>query len=368
YEALMAARAMQAEVVQLISTLERFNGIPFVTVAPAEVVTGDGVKFVVSSESTPDTSGGSSGLFSPRRVYITLPSAQINMLNQSYAALQDSIYGGLVMQTRLSGYMDALSLNMDATGLHFDFTGLTAMLDARLLADPANALTDLIELNRYAGTMLIPLGWDGVDLLRTWVEQSQGDLALQSVMAELDVLTVTGDLNRAHIPDNMIVFGEGDNNHMTAGSGNDIMSGGAGNDTLYGITGDDVLEGGIGNDYLNGGNGNDTYLFSRGDGQDTIWNYDTGLTRKDVIQFEAGIAVTDVVVSRHLSHLILTIAGTTDSITVQNYFVNDAQGNYRVDEIRFVDGTVWDIDTVKALALLGRDEAQTLTGYASDDI
>ncbi|MFW1817700.1 calcium-binding protein, partial [Acinetobacter guillouiae] len=57
-------------------------------------------------------------------------------------------------------------------------------------------------------------------------------------------------------------------------SSNDQLSGLAGNDQLYGNAGNDTLIGGMGNDYLDGGSGNDTYIFSLGDGVDTIRSYD----------------------------------------------------------------------------------------------
>jgi Ca2+-binding RTX toxin-like protein len=51
---------------------------------------------------------------------------------------------------------------------------------------------------------------------------------------------------------------------------NDVINGLAGNDSINGGYGNDFLNGGTGNDYLDGAFGNDTYIFSRGDGSDTI--------------------------------------------------------------------------------------------------
>jgi hypothetical protein len=54
---------------------------------------------------------------------------------------------------------------------------------------------------------------------------------------------------------------------------------------------------------------------------------------------------------------------------VQNYFSNDgaSANGYAIEQIRFADGTTWDVATVKALALVGTSAADTLTGYASSD-
>ncbi|PDS70450.1 calcium-binding protein, partial [Rhizobium sp. L43] len=47
-------------------------------------------------------------------------------------------------------------------------------------------------------------------------------------------------------------------------------AGTAGNDTISGTNAADILAGRHGNDALNGGDGNDTYVYARGDGNDTI--------------------------------------------------------------------------------------------------
>jgi hypothetical protein len=44
------------------------------------------------------------------------------------------------------------------------------------------------------------------------------------------------------------------------------------NDALEGTDVANTIRGGLGNDYLNGRDGADTYLFNRGDGQDTLYD------------------------------------------------------------------------------------------------
>lgn len=58
-----------------------------------------------------------------------------------------------------------------------------------------------------------------------------------------------------------VIFGEG---------GDDTLSGLGGIDTLIGGTGDDTIVGGAGDDNLEGGTGVDTYVWSQGDGFDTV--------------------------------------------------------------------------------------------------
>gem|GEM_PF-250245 len=141
-----------------------------------------------------------------------------------------------------------------------------------------------------------------------------------------------------------------------------------GDDVIKGYGGDDVLSGGLGNDTLSGGAGSDTYLFNAGDGQDTIENYDYGANRTDVLALGVGIHPANVSAQRSDDDLILTFAGNDDRVTISRYFVNDAAGAYRLDEIRFADGTVWDVAAVKALVIAGTDGDDVIKGYGGDDV
>ncbi|QDX79884.1 hypothetical protein B9N43_00545 [Denitratisoma sp. DHT3] len=137
---------------------------------------------------------------------------------------------------------------------------------------------------------------------------------------------------------NDILDGLSGNDRISGLAGDDVLSGGEGQDQIFGGAGNDTLSGGAGNDYLSGDAGNDIYLFGRGDGQDTISNYDATQGKQDVLRFKTGIASADVVVSRQSDNLILKIAGTQDQITVQNYFSNDGAFNaYGLESIQFED-------------------------------
>ena len=147
----------------------------------------------------------------------------------------------------------------------------------------------------------------------------------------------------------------------------EILLGEAGNDKLYGDAGDDTLDGGGGNDTLNGGSGNDTYLFGVGSGQDTISSYDDTAGKCDVIQLGAGLVAADIVLARQDDTLRLSVAGATDSLHVSHYFNSDATRGYQIEEIRFADGTIWDVAAVKKMVIQGTDDDDVLYGYTGDD-
>ena len=157
------------------------------------------------------------------------------------------------------------------------------------------------------------------------------------------------------------------NDTLYGGAGNDNLQGQAGDDTLSGGTGNDTLDGGAGNDTLDGGTGNDTYLFGRGSGKDTISAYETTVGKLDVVQLGAGVLPTDVTVWRAGDDLWLAINGTADSLRISNYFYNDATYGYQVEQIKFANGTIWDVATVKAKVLIGTSDNNSLYGYAGAD-
>jgi Ca2+-binding RTX toxin-like protein len=142
----------------------------------------------------------------------------------------------------------------------------------------------------------------------------------------------------------------------------DALSGGGGNDTLVGNDGNDALTGGSGNDLLQGGAGNDSYMFAPGDGQDTIREALSGWNSggNDWIQLAAGITPGAVTVSQGDSgnDLIIKI-GATDQITLDQAI---ADGNSRIEEIRFADGTVWTHGFLLEKSSGGTPGADTLSG------
>jgi len=152
-------------------------------------------------------------------------------------------------------------------------------------------------------------------------------------------------------------------------AGNDVLSalfgqsatlyGLAGNDTLNGSSDDDQLVGGVGNDSLVGGLGNDRYLIDMGDGLDTL--VESG--GQDAVLYGAGIAASDVSVSRVGTDLLLTHINGSDRLTIKGWF-SYADGRAWVEEIRFADGSVWSADelTRQALTQVGTEGNDNLKG------
>ena len=139
--------------------------------------------------------------------------------------------------------------------------------------------------------------------------------------------------------DDTILGGLGDD-MLSAGSGNDVLDGGAGADTMDGGSGDDILRGGTGNDRLTGGSGtdqftggmgndtlaggsgNDLYNFGVADGKDMINEADALSGNQDRLLFGTTIDPIDLVISRQANDLRLAVHGSSDSVTIQNWYIN----------------------------------------------
>jgi len=72
-----------------------------------------------------------------------------------------------------------------------------------------------------------------------------------------------------------------------------ILTGGAGNDTLVGGLGQDTLIGGTGNDWLTGGAGSDVFQYGRGDGRDTITDFENNVDKLVLFADRSLLHLTD---------------------------------------------------------------------------
>ena len=149
-----------------------------------------------------------------------------------------------------------------------------------------------------------------------------------------------------------VIFGYDGDDRLNGGMGNDSVHGGNGNDTLWGESGDDRLNGGDGNDvlfggqgtdYLVGGKGADTYVFSLGEGKDTITD---NVGEHNALQFGQNISVNDLHIDvitdvRGNTDWKITIKGSEgDSITINDQFVSGNTNNAVIDTFRFDEGTL----------------------------
>ncbi|XWU45336.1 MAG: hypothetical protein HEQ09_09275 [Dolichospermum sp. UKL202] len=152
--------------------------------------------------------------------------------------------------------------------------------------------------------------------------------------------------------------------YFSGTDGNDIFYGFAGNDNISGGNGNDTINSGLGNDNLNGGYGNDIYIFNKGDGQDTISDYDPTSGNTDTIRFGTDINPTDITLTRDQYNLYLSYS-TTDKITVQNWGYGTA---YQIEKVEFANGTSWDSAKLLTAPFMGTANNDSFSGTDGNDI
>ena len=254
---------------------------------------------------------------------------------------------------------------------------------------------------------LLVTGTAGNDLLTGWNEPLTYDglAGDDTITAGLYDDTIYGGDGNDTIADS------GGTNYIDGGAGNDTISvddgqdtilGGLGNDqiaigpqfsgtlTIDAGDGDDVVTfdrtqpsysaaatntsiGGQGNDTLMGGAGADTYVFNRGDGQDTVEdynNYGEYSFNRDAISFGAGVAPQDVVASRNDADLVLDIGAAGDRITVRSWYTSPV---YQIEHMVFAEGVTFDFSNLQIGSaapdvLVGTSVNSFLLGDAGDDV
>jgi Ca2+-binding RTX toxin-like protein len=145
-----------------------------------------------------------------------------------------------------------------------------------------------------------------------------------------------------------------------------------GNDIVEGSIGNDAITGGKGNDILNGAGGNDTYIYSRGDGTDTI--YDNNVYRyssyysytidggKDTLKFGEGIAKEDLIFKLSSTNndlvIILKQEGVEHYLSTDKIIIKEWKNRYnRIETIEFYDGMIMNETDIINYASLFDDES-----------
>ncbi|WP_081087442.1 hypothetical protein, partial [Xanthomonas translucens] len=324
-------KQQHAQLASIIAILEKFNGSSLISYQNDQVSTGGNTyswKNVTRADGSVE-----------QVMNVVLQPEQISALLSAYANLKESVYAGLVTQTRLHDYVDSLAMRVADGKLQFDISGLAAMLESKAQSNLGEGLQDALDLYKYAGSFLAEAGWDGPALLNDWIESASTTSAGLEAIAFAGIKTVSGSFTGMSADD--LVWGEATKDIIHGGAGDDLLGGGAeadtlygdaGKDTLFGNAGDDVLSGdagddtligGAGNDTLNGGAGNDTFVFSRGFGQDVLNQNDSASSRLDTVKF-TDLNSTDVEgFERQGNNLVIRFAGG-DQLTLNQYYYSDS--------------------------------------------
>ena len=334
------------------------------------------------------------GTRSSRLYYFNEAQAKhiIDTVNGTYDKLADSLYDGLLFQTRLRPYLEVMYLTVNKEGKYdIDCSDVSELFAEIHKKNPGKAFTDLGELLAKGNadgknTAMAPLAEQFVQFAAE-AEQNGTFAQYADVLGKKNLETLghrigtdgndnlSGNESANYLSGENgddILRGYGGNDVLNGGTGNDSLSGGDGDDVLNGEEGNDTLEGGTGHDTLDGGTGNDqlyggnnesdTYLFRAGHGKDVVNDYASKDEQADTLRFN-GAKAQDAVFDRDGWNLNIKAYGSEDQVTVKDYFYNfDGYSRYH---FQFDDSTV---GAAQIFTLNGTDGDDGLTGRDTADI
>ena len=169
-----------------------------------------------------------------------------------------------------------------------------------------------------AGDDVMENPYEGYDAVRSSISYTL------SANVERHELTGTAAINSTGNDLDNELIGNSGSNILTGLGGDDLLDGKGGADTLIGGTGDDILKGGV---------GNDTYNFSRGDGNDVIYDNDSTAGNIDTVQLDC--SSLNLILSKSGNNLQILMNNTADSVTVQNWNAGSA---YHTEVFKSSDG------------------------------
>ena len=250
-------------------------------------------------------------------------SSVARMLNDIYKEFKDYVFASIELQTTYKGLIDTKYqyYDYDANKYGYDFSKVNSKIRELYSEQKYEEIAKINGLIKQAATYR--------DNLLTSFEENLIKLA-------------------------------GDNEHFRYVAMSNYIKGTDGDDTINGNNANDWIEGGKGNDTINGGDGDDTYVYSKGDGDDII--YDTRGTNKikfkDVTKNEADFL-------REGNSLALKIKDTNEKITIYDFFNHNTQATISIFE--FADGNTTMANEIRAFNLIGDDGDNSIHGFVSDD-
>ena len=354
------------------------------------------------------------GTDSTHLYYGTKAQAQhtIDTIEKTYANLADNLYDGLLFQTRLKPYLNAIRFGMSEDGkLQLDYSGVAALFDEVHAKNPGKAFTDLGELlakgnadgkntdiaplaekfvqyvqdtsnngtfeaysntlgKEALATLGHSLGTDNDDTLRgndsaNYLRGGAGNDALYGYGGNDTLHGDSGNDGLSGGDGNDVLHGGEGDDSLGGDSGDDVLHGNEGNDRLYGGAGHDTLDGGAGDDHLEGGNfESDTYIFRAGHGNDTVTDYGYNDEQADTLRFE-GAQAEKAAFAREGNDLVVKAYGSDDRVALKDYFYSD---NYSRYHFQFEDSKMGREDIIKkAFDFTGTENNDRINGWYSDD-
>ena len=305
---------------------------------------GDGVDTITDFEVTEDSIELNGNPLNPNE---TMPGADISQVGSDVLIAYGGSNSILLLNTDLEVWLTATTPVISSDGIVTGTDG-NDIINSSTIVDPDGDTVD------DSGQTIRGLYGDDTITAGDGDDQVWGDNGRDTVYLEAgnDIFHDNGqDNNHAHDT----VFGGAGNDTLYGGGGQDIFAGDSGDDILLGGINDDTLTGGVGDDSLTGGAGADTFIFTGGDGADTITDFEIGIDTL-VINGKAssdGNLAPDLSLTQDDTDVLIGY-GAGDEIRIVNSVVDDW-----TQEIRGTSGNDM---------LIGTTGDDIIRGFAGNDV
>lgn len=326
-----------------LQILEAFYGRPLFEMRA-------GVAIPVNGISVTEGDDGHRGV-----ITIHWPGQQQRLFEQTYALLQESVYGTLLSQTRFQPLFDSALARVHEDAVVMDFSAIERSFAMAIGADRERGLQELIDFYQFT---------TGSPAIRHWRADLMlaRQLYLLTMSEKAQLFTEFGiSGNRRSQAINQILA-DPRQRTFRGNKNRNLICGNASDNWLYGGEHHDLLDGNAGDDYLHGGAGDDIYLLRHGSGHDVVDNtpdhHAVALQpadKTDIIVLD-GVYTTDIRSIRFEFGDMILEYGKQDSVTIADGFADP--GN-EIDHFHFEDAV---LDTPQLLNIHAIDPC-----HLSDD-
>lgn len=337
-----------------LRVLEAFHGRHLFEVRNGVAIASDNVAVVEGNAAQAGT------------ITITLTSSQYQFLDQTYAALQYSVYAGLMAQTRFKSLFDMVSARVGNGCIDMDFSAIDHHFSMAIAADRNAGLEELIEFFQHATSSSDIQQWRA-DLMLARQLRLLTEHEKEQFLSEFGPFS-----NRRNDAINFILMDPQDQTSFGQNSRN-LIVGNAKDNWLHGGGHHDLLDGDTGNDYLRGGKGNDIYLLRNGSGHDVIdnsfevqeYSWEPATSGSDIIIFD-DVRTTDIRCIENKSGDMILHYSDHDSVTIKAGFgdyVNEIDRFHFADDMVMSTAQLVNFHAIAAVHLSDADDLLPLSRY-----
>ncbi|MDZ8109036.1 MAG: DUF4347 domain-containing protein [Nostoc sp. DedQUE12a] len=253
----------------------------------------------------------------------------VNLTNATNATIADNQANATITDDDIAGF-SILPVN----GLVTNEAGATANFTIQLTSQPtADVTLSLSSSNVNEGTVSVSsvtftaANWNIAQTITvTGVDDGVADdnIAYQIITGaavssdnkynnlnpgDIDVVNIKS----GNLVNSIITGSSKADNPLQGTSSDELIFGFAGNDVIVGGDGNDQLYGGLGADNVTGGAGNDIFVLAKGQGRDTIKDFNIS---GDLIALSGGLAFSGLSITQSINDTLIKVTATNESLAL----------------------------------------------------